>query len=76
MLETEYPPTSYRYSDYRNDLQSALVAHFGQAAVVRGDKAFTVRETTRRVEADVVAAFEHRRYVGLDLLPPEKLARR
>jgi hypothetical protein len=66
MAEAEIAPATYRYEDYRNDLEAALVTRFGRAAVVRGDKAFTVHETTRRVEADVVAAFEHRRYVGVD----------
>ena len=53
---------SYRDDEYKADVEAALVAKFGRAAVVRGDKAFDVHETTYRVEADVVAAFEHRRW--------------
>lgn len=64
--ESTYAPATYRYSDYKNDLQNALVSHFGSTAVSRGDIAFTVHETTTRVDADVVAAFEHRRIVGRD----------
>jgi hypothetical protein len=66
MAEAQITPATYRYADYKNDVQAALTAHFGRTVVSRGDKAFTIRETTRRVDADVVAAFEHRRYSGLD----------
>ena len=50
----------YAYADFKNDVGGALVAHFGEAAVERGDKAFDVHETRRWVDSDVVAAFEHR----------------
>lgn len=53
---------SYPDDDYKADVEAALVAKFGRAHVVRGDKAFDVNENTYRVEADVVAAFEHRRW--------------
>jgi hypothetical protein len=59
-------PASYGYWEFKNDVAAALVARFGRSAVKRGDKAFNVRETTYRVEADVVATFQHRRYTGLD----------
>ena len=68
-----------------------LVAHFGQAAVRRGNKAFTIRENTYQVEADVAPFFEFRRYwedgtyrAGVALVPdngrrienfPERLTR-
>ena len=56
------PPAPYRYSQFKNDVQAALVASFGAGAVVRGNKAIRVRASSARVNADVVAAFEHRRY--------------
>lgn len=43
---------------------SALVHAFGREGVTRGNKAFDVHENTYRLDADVVAAFEHRRYTG------------
>lgn len=55
-------PATYQYSEYKNDVESALIAHFGSAAVTRGHKAFDIHENTYRVDADVVACFEHRRY--------------
>src|SRR5438094_140564 len=46
--EATISPATYRYADYKNDLQAALISHFGRTVVTRGDKAFAVRETTRR----------------------------
>jgi hypothetical protein len=60
------PDADYRYPAYKNDLEAALVAHFGRTVVKRGDKAFNIRETTYRVEADAIATFENRRYTGFD----------
>lgn len=59
-------PATYEYSDFKDDVEAALVARFGRGAVTRGDKAFNIRETNYRVDADVVATFQHRRYTGLD----------
>lgn len=52
------------FADFKAMLETALVNHFGQAEVRRGDKAFDVRENTYRIDADVVGAYEHRRYPG------------
>jgi hypothetical protein len=57
-------PGTYAYRDFKNDVEKALVAKFGRNAVRRGDKAFDVSETSYRVDADIVAAFEHRRYTS------------
>ncbi len=55
-------PAEYLYNYFRNDVHAALVAYFGSAGISRGSKAFDVHETSRHVDADVVACFEHRRY--------------
>lgn len=55
-------PATYDYKEYKNDVEAALVSHFGRTAVKRGNKAFDVHETSYHVEADVAAFFEHRRY--------------
>jgi hypothetical protein len=55
-------PATYHYGQFKNEVEEALVAYFGRAAVTRGNKAFDVHETTYHVEADVAAFFEHRRY--------------
>ena len=52
----------YSFSQFKDDLEDALVAHFGRAAVTRGNKAFSVRGNTYHVEADVVPLFEFRQY--------------
>lgn len=52
----------YTYTQLKKDVGDALSAHFGQASVTRGNKAFDVHANTYRVDADVAAFFEHRRY--------------
>jgi predicted nucleotidyltransferase len=53
---------TYSYEQYKNEIEEALVNHFGRSAIKRGNKAFDVHETSYHVEADVAAFFEHRRY--------------
>ena len=55
-------PSTYYYHQFKSDVESALVDHFGRAAVRRGNKAFDIKENSYRVEADVTPFFEHRRY--------------
>lgn len=55
-------PATYTYEQFKNELQEALTARFGSSQVTRGDKAFQIEENTYRVNADVAAFFEHRRY--------------
>lgn len=55
-------PATYTYAQFKNELQRALVARFEHQHVTRGDKAFQIAENTYRVNADVAAFFEHRRY--------------
>ena len=52
----------YSYSEYKNDVQSALEAHFGRFNVHRGNKAFDINENTYRVDADAVACMLYREY--------------
>lgn len=54
----------YTYTQFKNDVEEALQSYFGRNAVTRGNKAFDVHENTYRVDADVVACFKHRRYMG------------
>lgn len=57
-------PATIRYGDFKNAVEDALVEKFSRSGVNRGNKAFDVHENTYRVDADVVAALEHRRYTG------------
>jgi len=52
----------YPFSQFKNELEEALVDYFGRAAVKRGNKAFDIKATQAQVEADVVPLFEFRRY--------------
>lgn len=54
---------SYTCGQFKDDVEIALRSYFGSSAVTRGNKAFDVHENTYRVAADVVACFEHRRYM-------------
>ena len=62
MREAKVQNSLYLYPEYKDDVEAALVAHFGRASVKRGDKAFDIRENTYRVESDCVAMFERRRW--------------
>ena len=56
--------TSYSFKEFKDEIELALIRRFGKSGVTRGNKAFDVHANTYRIDADVVAAFEHRRYVG------------
>ena len=53
---------AYSFLQFKNELEEALVNHFGRGTVKRGNKAFNIRENTYHVEADVVPLFEFRQY--------------
>lgn len=55
---------TYAYGEFKNDVEAALIDYFGDDSVLRGNKAFDVHANTYRIDADVVPAFEHRRYHG------------
>lgn len=66
----------YGYTQFKNELEEALVEHFGRASVKRGNKAFNIEENSYHVEADVVPFFEFRQYwdngsyrAGVALIP-------
>jgi len=55
-------PSTYSYEDFKNDVQDALISHFGASAVKRSNKAFDIHENSYHVDSDVAPFFEHRRY--------------
>ncbi|WFO17105.1 nucleotidyltransferase [Cellulophaga baltica 4] len=55
-------PTTYSFSEFKNDVENALVNKFGRSEVVRNDKCITVKENSYRVETDVVPTWNYRRY--------------
>jgi hypothetical protein len=54
--------SDYSYTTYKNEVEEALVKHFGRTSVKQGNKAFDIKENSYHVEADVAPFFEHRRY--------------
>jgi len=52
----------YGYAQLKNDAEAALVTKFGRSGVVSGNKALEIHANSYRVDADVVACFELRRY--------------
>ncbi|MDZ4760215.1 MAG: nucleotidyltransferase [Alphaproteobacteria bacterium] len=53
---------AYSFSQYRDEVEHALVEHFGDEGVTPGNKAFDVHENTYRIDADAVPCFEYRLY--------------
>jgi len=75
-LSESFSNSIYTYAVFKNELEEALVARFGRASVSRGSKSFDIKENTYRVESDVAAFFEHRRYItttkylsGVEMIP-------
>lgn len=62
LVKRSQEPATYTYAQFKNELQRALVSRFGANNVSRRDKAFQIDENSYRVNADVAAFFEHRRY--------------
>ena len=55
-------PAKYGYAQFKDELEEALVVHFGRKSVRRGNKAIDVRENSYHVEADVAPFIEYRNY--------------
>lgn len=53
---------TYLYSQFKDDVEEALVDYLGHSAVHRGNKAIDIRENSYHVEADVAPFFEHQRH--------------
>lgn len=77
-LDKSFVPATYGYATFKNELEEALVSRFGRESVKRGSKAFDIKANTYRIESDVAAFFEHRRYVtttyyhsGVEMIPDD-----
>lgn len=55
-------PSSYSYSEFKDDVETALVNKFGRDQVKRNDKCITIKGTAQRVQTDVVPTWIYRRY--------------
>ena len=77
-LAKSFVPANYEYVTFKNELEEALVSRFGRESVKRGSKAFDIKANTYRIESDVAAFFEHRRYLttnyyhsGVEMIPDD-----
>lgn len=57
-------PSSYSYSEFKDDVETALVNKFGRDYVKRDDKCITIKGTAQRVQTDVVPTWNYRRYAA------------
>jgi hypothetical protein len=55
-------PAPYSYPQFNNEVSSALNSYFVNGHVVRGNKAFDIRENTYRIAADAVPCFVYRNF--------------
>ena len=55
-------PSTYSFSEFKDDVESALVNKFGRNEVVRNDKCITIKANSYRIETDVVPTWNYRRY--------------
>jgi hypothetical protein len=55
---------SYSLASFKDDVESALVSHFGSGAVDRGKKAIHIRESSQGLAADVVPCVMHRTWTS------------
>ncbi|MDD4753426.1 MAG: nucleotidyltransferase [Desulfitobacteriaceae bacterium] len=77
-VEKNSVDSTYTYQTFKREIEEALVARFGKEAVSRGNKSFDIKANSYRVEADVAAFFEHRRYTsvnnylsGVEMIPDD-----
>ncbi|MFC1596216.1 nucleotidyltransferase [Candidatus Margulisiibacteriota bacterium] len=56
-------PSTYSYSEFKNDVVNALLIKFSSADVNRDDKCITIKGNNYRVKADVVPTWEYRWYL-------------
>lgn len=77
-LQKNFTDSNYTYTIFKNEIECALVERFGRESVSRGSKSFDIKENNFRVEADVAAFFEHRRYTsttqyisGVEMIPDD-----
>lgn len=53
---------AYSFSEYKGDIENALVSKFGRLNIKRKNKCLTAIENTYRAEIDVVPTWQHRWY--------------
>ncbi len=68
------PNSVYTFEQFRNDVHSLLEAEFGALGIEPKNKCIRVKGNTYRINADVVPAFRHKRFSGLNKVEAEGVA--
>jgi hypothetical protein len=55
-------PGAFKWSDFREEVERALVGYYGRASVTSGDKSIKLAAGGNRLPADVVPAVEYQEY--------------
>jgi hypothetical protein len=55
-------PSEYPYSEFKDDVENALINKFGKEYIKRNDKCITVLPNTNRIITDVVPTWNFRQY--------------
>lgn len=55
-------PSGYSFSEFKNEVEAALVKKFGRDQVKRNDKCITIKGTAQRIQTDVVPTWDYRKY--------------
>ena len=56
------PDSEYKFAEFKNDVENALIKRFGRYDVDRKDKCITIKGNSYRIETDVVPTCNYRRY--------------
>lgn len=62
LYQKYHSPASYTFSQFKADVHQILQTKFGAGAVDRKNKCIRVSGNSMRINADVVPAYEHRRF--------------
>jgi hypothetical protein len=55
-------PSTYSFSEFKNDVETALIKKFTKENIKRKDKCITIIGNSYRIKTDVVPTWNHRRY--------------
>lgn len=58
----DFPPSDYSYSEFKDDVENALINKFGKEYIERNDKCITVLPNSNRIITDVVPTWNFRQY--------------
>lgn len=63
IYESSRNTSKYKFADFKNDVQSALVKTFGNAVINRGDKCIIFNENQGFCKADILPCFTSKKFI-------------